>query len=58
MRPEAARLAVRAILTRAAEAEGRRQSAKSRGDVQAERDAEAELRKLWAAHSELDRQCA
>ncbi len=42
-----------AILTRAAEQEARRQSARERGDVQAERQAERELVRLWWRFGEL-----
>jgi len=43
----------RVLLVRASEQEARRQAAKQRGDVDAERAAENELRRLWRAHSDL-----
>jgi hypothetical protein len=55
MRPEAERIAERALLTKAAEAEARRQAARQRGDAEAERQAEDELRQLWREHAELER---
>jgi hypothetical protein len=41
-------------MTRAAAQEMQRLAAHSRGDVQAERAAEAELRRLWARYLQLD----
>jgi hypothetical protein len=55
MRPEAERLREQALLVRAATAEARRQAARQRGDVEAERAAENELRELWRAHADLER---
>lgn len=54
MRPEAARIAEQALLVRAAEQEARRQAARQRGDTDAERAAENELRELWKAHADLE----
>jgi hypothetical protein len=47
---------LRTILTAAAEAEGRRQVAKERGDMQAQYQAERELAALWRRWGQLERQ--
>lgn len=44
----------RVLLVRAATAEAARQAARQRGDVDAERAAQHELRLLWAAHADLE----
>jgi hypothetical protein len=54
MRPEA-ELREQALLVRASTAEAARQAARQRGDVEAERAAENELRELWRAHADLER---
>lgn len=49
---------LRAILTRAADAEARRQAARDRGDGPAEAALEEELRRLWRRHAEIERPAA
>jgi len=48
---------MRALLTRAADLEARRQAAQRRGDEPAERMAEDELRALWRRYTELEAAC-
>lgn len=48
----------RALLTRAAEQEARRQAARERGEVAAMADAERELRRLWSRFVELGGECS
>jgi hypothetical protein len=45
---------LRALCTRAAEAEARRQAARDRGDHHAEAALEEELRRLWRRHAEIE----
>ena len=45
---------IRAVLTRAAQAEARRQSAERKGDERTADAARDELRELWRRHSELE----
>ena len=47
---------MRALLTRAADAEARRQAAHHAQDWPTLAQCEAELRRLWSRHSELERQ--
>lgn len=49
---------MRAILTRAADAEASRQRAERDRDWPRVAQLEAELRRLWRAHADLERQCA
>lgn len=56
MRPEAVRTELRALLTRAAEVEARRQRARDSRDAAATDALEAELRELWRAYVELEEQ--
>lgn len=51
---EAHRNAVRAILTRAADAEAARQRALQDGDRERAAAYESELRKLWRQHADLE----
>lgn len=46
---------LRALITRAAELEGRRQQAIRKGDVEAVAGLDLELRKLWREYSRLER---
>ena len=46
---------LRALLTRAAEAEASRQAAKERGDTMARWIAERELQRLWRRYGQLER---
>lgn len=48
----------RALLTKAADAEPRRQTARQRGDAEGERAAEAELRELWCEYMRLGERVA
>jgi hypothetical protein len=45
---------LRALCTRAADAEARRQAARDRGDHHAEATLEEELRRLWRRHAEVE----
>lgn len=54
MTDEATRNALRAILTRAADAEASRQRAVRDGDRPRVETLEAELRQLWRQHAELE----
>jgi hypothetical protein len=51
---DATRTELRALLTRAAVLEARRQAALGRGDTCAEQAAERELAEIWRRHSELE----
>jgi hypothetical protein len=53
---EAQRNALRALLTRAADAEASRQRAVKDGDQVRVAALEAELRELWRQHADLERQ--
>ena len=52
------RARLRAILTRAADAEAARQQAERAGDRVRTEAFEAELRQLWREHADLERQVA
>jgi hypothetical protein len=45
---------LRALCTRAADAEARRQAARDRGDHHAEAALEEELRRLWRRHAAVE----
>ena len=52
---ESQRSESQALLTRAAEQEARRLAAAERGDVQAVREHEQELSRLWGRYCDLER---
>lgn len=56
MRPEAVRLELAAIVTRASIAEAARQAAEHRQDWQAVREHETELSRLYSRARDLERQ--
>ena len=58
MNTEAARTAMKALLTRASEWEARRQVAERDQDWPNVARAETELRQLWRAYADLERQIA
>jgi hypothetical protein len=49
---------LRALLTRAADCEASKQRAKRDGDLVRVEALEAELRKLWSRHADLEQRCA
>lgn len=58
MTDEAIRSELRAVLTMAADCEAAKQRAAQQQDWPRVEALEAELRKLWRAHTDLERQCA